>query len=336
MDELIIRVLGGAASSFEEERLKRWRETAQENEARFQEMAQVWALTAPEPLVPSWGPPDVETILQDGDEQGHEASVLPIRGGRGSSSGTLGRKRIHWRAIGLLAASVAALAFGIRVVGFSGPEPLATYRATQGQSLTVTLGDGSYARLADGSVLQEWSVDGRREVSLEGRGFFAVARDENRPFIVRAGGGEVRVLGTRFQVVAEGRDVETVVVEGLVQLTGDGGSVEVPAGSLARIRDGQSPSVGEVEDVYGLLDWPDGILVFQGTPLSLAAREVSRHYGRTLQVTGSDLENRRVTAWFQGEPFEAVAESLCLVTEALCRSVDTGVSMGLEGESGGM
>ena len=58
-----------------------------------------------------------------------------------------------WRAAGLLAASVATLAIGLRVVAFAGPEPMATYLAAGDGSQTVTLSDGSYARLAQGSRL---------------------------------------------------------------------------------------------------------------------------------------------------------------------------------------
>jgi transmembrane sensor len=228
---------------------------------------------------------------------------------------------------GLLAASVAAVGFGVQLWNPSGPGPVAVHQAAQGGSLTVTLSDGSFVRLAEGSTLQEWNAEGRREVSLDGRAFFAVARDEARPFVVRAGAGEVRVLGTRFQVKTEGDEVETVVVEGLVGMSNSEGSVEVPAGHLARMGAQGIPTAREVDDVYAFLNWREGILVFHATPLAQVAEEVSRQYGRTLRVEGSGLSQRRVTAWFEGETFDAVAESLCVVTKAVCRTDGEGVSM---------
>lgn len=325
VDELIINVLSESASPFDQGRLRRWREAAPENEEYFQEVVRVWALTAPEPVAPASGPPPVQEILA-------EASI-PFPTGT-AHKGAPGRRTHPWIVAGLLAASLAGVGLGIQVFGPGGPTPRAIYRAAEGEPLTVTLSDGSFVRLAPGSNLREWESEGTREVSLEGRGFFAVARDETRPFIVRAGQGEIRVLGTRFQVAVEGNEVETSVVEGLVRVSNDKGSVEVPAGSVATLFPEESPSAREVDDVLGLLDWPGGVLVFQATPLSRVVAEVSRHYGRTLRIHTDSLGQRRVTAWFQDEPFEAVAESLCIVTEAACRVEGEGVAMGIAGEGG--
>lgn len=322
MDELIIRVLSGSASSFEVERLERWREESPENERTYQEALQVWGLTTPEAVVPASGPPPVEEVLERAARE--RGVVLPLRRSRPRA----------WAALGLLAASVAALALGIGVVGNRGPEVLATHDAAGTASTTVALADGSFVRLAPGSRLREWAGEETRDVSLEGKAFFAVARDETRPFVVHAGGGTVEVLGTRFQVDTGEDFSETVVVEGLVRVTNGRGSVEVPAGSSARQERGREPTVQTEEDVYALLDWPNGTLVFQGTPLAQVAREVSRHYGLTLQPVGPELANRRITAWFQGEAFEDVAESLCLVTEAVCTPSDTGIVMQLQEGAG--
>lgn len=320
VDNLIIQVLSGNASPFEEERLKRWRETTAENEEYYQEMAGVWSLTTPEAVIPTSGPPAVEEILA-------AAPVFLDRKGN-HRRGIKGRPWMSW---GLLAASLAAVGFGIQQVNLGGPDPLAIYETTQTESRTVTLEDGSFVRLAQGSTLREWEAEGQREVSLEGRAFFAVARDETRPFIVRAGAGEIRVLGTRFQVDTEGDEVGIVVVEGLVRVSNREGSADVPAGSASKMGSLEAPSVKNVENVFALMDWPEGILVFQATSLAQVAAEVSRHYGRALRVEDPDLSQRRVTAWFQGESFEEVAESLCLVTESDCRANERTVIMEMGG-----
>jgi ferric-dicitrate binding protein FerR (iron transport regulator) len=333
MDSLIIQVLNGSASPFEEERLRRWREEAPENEEYFQEMSAVWALTKPEPVVVRSGPPPVDVILEAGGDAPSGPSPIPETStspplafaGRDRPSLARGRGWMKW---GLLAASVAAVAIGVQAVGFGGPEPTAVYQVASGETTTFTLEDGSFVRLAEGARLREWAVEGRREVSLEGRAFFAVARDEDRPFSVKTSAGEIRVLGTRFQVDATERESETLVVEGLVRVSNEIGAVEVPAGSLARMRSSEVPTSEPLPDVYGLMNWPQGTLIFQGTPLSQVALEVSRQYGRSVEVTDSGLANRQVTAWFEGESFEIVTESLCLVTEALCSRSETGVTMG--------
>jgi ferric-dicitrate binding protein FerR (iron transport regulator) len=326
VDDLIIKVFHGTASPFEEERLKRWREETPDNEEYYHEMMQVWNLTSPEAVIPTSGPPDVKEILA--------AAPIPFEPKRVSSPIQPGRKPSAWLKWGLLAASVAAVGLGIQYVGIGEPQAVAVHEVSSDENLTVTLNDGSFVRLAAGSTLREWDVEGRREVSLEGRGFFAVTRDETRPFVVRAGPGEVRVLGTRFQVDATENEVATVVVEGLVRVSTADGSVEVSAGNMARMKHGESPLAEEVDDVFAFMDWPNGILVYQATPLAQVVEEVSRHYGRALRIEGPNLAQRRVTAWFQGEPFEAVAESLCIVTEAVCRPEGEGVTMETGGNEG--
>jgi transmembrane sensor len=347
VDDLIIRVLNGEASPFEAERLSRWKDESSENAAYYREMAQVWALTAPEPQDVVSSPPSAREIIRVADSEISETSggERPGRGQTpgqdpesrpqtGESSGGIRRHWPPWKAWGLLAASVAALALGIRATGAFGPDPLAEYLAPARQSQTVTLADGSLVRLAGGSRLQVWGEGEIREVSLEGRAFFAVTKDESRPFVVRVGAGEIRVLGTRFEVAEEETGTRTVVIEGLVAVSNPAGSVEVPAGSLARMSRGDPPVAEAVEDPWSLLDWPDGILVFQETPLSQVAAEVSHHFGRPILVSGSELGNRRITAWFQGESFDEVAEALCLVVDAACGQGDSGVTMRARGDAG--
>jgi transmembrane sensor len=213
---------------------------------------------------------------------------------------------------------------------------MATYEASGTESLTVTLGDGSFARLAQGSRMEEWAADGAREVSLEGKAFFAVSRNEERPFLVRTEGGRVRVLGTRFEVLQEGESLRVVVVEGRVAVSNEAGSVEVGAGEAAWIDGKEVPRAEAVQDLYAMLSWNDGFLVFQGTPLAQVAEEVARHYGRPLTVEENEVGQRRITAWFQGEPFEEVAQSLCLATGTVCTVVEDGIAIGTGLESGGV
>jgi transmembrane sensor len=330
VDELIIRVLNGEASPFEGERLTRWRDESPENAAHYREMVQLWTLTAPEPQDVDSPPPEVGVILEaarsaaGGTPEAEESG--PGQAPGGSVRGK-GRKWPPWKVWGLLAASVAGLALGIQATGFFGPGPLAEYLAPAHETKTVALQDGTLVRLAGGSRLQVWENESLRKVSLEGRAFFAVTRDETRPFVVSTGAGEVRVLGTRFEVAEEEGGIRTVVVEGLVAVSNRDGSVEVSAGSLARMQPGESPVAEAVEDPWSLLDWPDGILVFQGTPLSEVAEEVSRHFGRPVFVSGPELGARRITAWFQGESFDEVAEALCLVVGATCSQEESGMAI---------
>ncbi len=68
---------------------------------------------------------------------------------------------------------------------------------------TISLSDGSTVRLVSGSKLSYSDFSGaQRVVYLDGEGYFDVAKDTSKPFVVYAGQIKVLVLGTSFKVVS--------------------------------------------------------------------------------------------------------------------------------------
>ena len=130
--------------------------------------------------------------------------------------------------------------------------------------------------------------------------------------------GDTRVLGTRFEVSSRDDDFRVIVVEGRVAVTSTlGQSAEVAKGQVASLSTNGDFSVTTVDDVYALLDWADGMLLFQGTPLAQVAEEVSAHFGVTVSVQDG-LSARTLTAWFADESLDEVVESICLLVQAEC------------------
>jgi transmembrane sensor len=339
LDELIIQVLNGDAPPDAAERVRRWRADSEENELRYREMSQVWSLT--EPVAPSIAesPVDVSVILKAAeerrDDEGRRVEHRPAEGGDDTAVVPLSRARprvglgsgtLRW---GLaLAAGVAAVALGIRIGTLAPePDPLASYLAPDGSPSLLTLDDGTFVKLAAGSALDVLESEGERRVRLSGRAFFAVARETGRPFVVQSGAAQTRVLGTRFEVSETEREVRTIVLEGRVAVSNDQGSVNVPSGSLARAVEGLAPTSETPDDVYALLDWPGGLMLFQDTPLSQVALEVERRFGSEVRVEGVDLRALRISGTFEDQDFEDVVLALCETTGARCELTADGVSI---------
>jgi transmembrane sensor len=81
----------------------------------------------------------------------------------------------------------------------------------------VVLPDGSQVYLnRNSSVSYDKSFD-PRNINLKGEAYFSVVPGEN-PFIVNTSLGEVKVLGTEFDVKAEAEELEVEVEEGVVNL----------------------------------------------------------------------------------------------------------------------
>ncbi len=77
----------------------------------------------------------------------------------------------------------------------------ADYVSSRGERLEIRLADGSTVLLDADSALADDFSEGERQVRLlRGGAFFEVQHDPQHPFKVIAADGEVRVLGTRFEV----------------------------------------------------------------------------------------------------------------------------------------
>jgi len=328
VDELIIEVLAGNASPSRQEEVRRWRHASAENEARYQETRRLWRATEPATLAELPVPVDPGVIFAASERRrrgGGASDVIPLRPGAQQRSRL--PRTVGWSLAA--AAAVAAVALGISMrAPVPHVTPLATLTASAQAPRTVVLDDGSFARLAPGAELLVWDAPDERRVTLTGRAFFAVAHDATRPFVVDAGSAETRVLGTRFEVAASDGTVRTVVVDGRVALSNERGSVEVTGGSIATAEPGIPPTREVVGDVYALLDWGDGILLFQGTPLAQVASEVGRHFDRTVEVRGERLPGLRISGSFEDESFEEVVLALCETSGARCTLTSTGASIG--------
>jgi len=308
MDDLIQRYCAGELTDLELGRLRAWRKAAPENEARFNELVRLWELSGPGLTAGRSRPPAaLRSVLSEAERRrDHERRDSRYR------------MSLWWA----VAATVVLAAGGGWLVWreLDRPKPLAAAEFSTGEQETVTvaLNDGSFVRLGPKSRLAFTPHERRRDVWLDGRAYFAVARDPARPFQVRTRAGLATVLGTRFEVVVDREDMRLAVVEGRVSLAARGDRVEVGPGEVSHVRGQSPPSVMKVEDIHRLLDWPKGILVFQATPLPQVASELGRHFGVRVVLDTSKLGDRVVTAWFESEKLEVVLTTICRVTQTTC------------------
>ena len=111
------------------------------------------------------------------------------------------------------------------------------------RTIEVPLGSRSRLQLEDGTIVwlnagskfscQPGFSQKNRQVTLEGEGYFEVARNEKLPFIVNAKEIDVKVLGTKFNVKAYSDDQEIAVTlaEGSVNMI----DKAVPANSVIMV-----------------------------------------------------------------------------------------------------
>jgi transmembrane sensor len=324
MDEdILFRSLTGRATAAEESAVRAWREAARDNERQYRELGRLLQVSARADSLTRGRTkaPDSAVLIAAsepalGDPVGRQARPIA------------GRSWIPWVAGAAAAVLAAAVAWNLRgaaplPVGFRVSEFLTGH----GETATISLTDGTVVRLAERSKLKLRGDGGGREVALQGRAYFAVAKDRQRPFQIQTSAGEVAVVGTRFDLQAENEDLRLLVVEGQVRLSAGGGKAEVRAGEMGRLIKGTPVPVVRVPDVAGMVDWKGNFLAFQDTPLEEVAREIERQFGIGIEIRDARLAKRTLTGWFADWSREEVMEAVCGVANARCEMGETRIVM---------
>ncbi len=185
-----------------------------------------------------------------------------------------------------------------------------------GKRFTVTLEDGSRVTLDAGSRLaypKEFETE-VREVVLEGEGFFEIAPDTERPFIVRAYNARVRVLGTQFNIRAweSSQGIVVSVTEGKVFLESSADvsneGVVLTQGQMSILKDDGIPSEPVDVDAEKYLGWMHNEIVFQDTPLGDVLRQLERWYGLHFILSDPCLADERVSVHIRKTSVDDILE----------------------------
>ena len=110
------------------------------------------------------------------------------------------------------------------VIAFSeSKEPVQVIENSEASPQPFVLADGSRITLEPGSRLkfQQLTESPLRTVYLEGDGFFEIAHDKTRPFLVYTGAVVTKVLGTSFSIknTGDGETIDIIVKTGKVAVS---------------------------------------------------------------------------------------------------------------------
>lgn len=195
-----------------------------------------------------------------------------------------------------------------------------------GHRHSIVLSDGTKVQLNSGSQLTfPAEFKGKtREVFLKGEGFFEVAKNKEKPFIVKTEFLDMRVLGTSFNVSSyqDEQTVSTVLVEGKVAVQENG---KLFRGAKIELKPGQgcfynvnnfNSQVKDV-DVNDFVSWKDGLFRFKDQPLADVIGRVKKYYNKNIQIEGNDLPGTLISGKLVlSEDFEKVMNYLALTLEA--------------------
>ncbi len=157
-----------------------------------------------------------------------------------------------------------------------------TISTPRGGQYQVVLPDGSKVWLnASSSIRFPTAFIGKeRRVDITGEAYFEVARNKAMPFIVKANGSEIEVLGTHFNVMAYEDEgfLRTTLLEGAVKFTSNGNSAMLKPGQQSQLNiNGQMKVLDDV-DLEDVMAWKNGYFHFNGADFQATARQLSRWY----------------------------------------------------------
>lgn len=171
-----------------------------------------------------------------------------------------------------------------------------TLTVPRGGQFNIILPDGSHVWLNAASSLRfPTAFTGKqRVVELQGQGYFEVAKDVARPFIVKVNTTEVQVLGTRFDIMAyaDEKSLNTTLLEGAVRMKQGEFQQQLNPGQQAILDYASGRMSVRPVDVNEVVAWKTGFFEFDNAAITVIMRQLSRWYD--VEVSYSDNKSNRL------------------------------------------
>lgn len=289
MEELLAKYFAQEATKDEEDTVKQWRAESQENSKAFLEYKKVWSSAALEEK------PD--TVLLSSILHDTPPEVIP-----------LWNQKLFRIAVALI------IGMGI-IFSILMPAKEQPYGQVLTENTTFDLPDGSEVVVYRGGMLTLGSFESERKVSLTGKAYFDVKRDEDRPFTVKTKGALVQVLGTSFVVKSsvEEKVTEVLVESGKVALgynpeafIGKTMQVELTEGLMGELEIGKEGIRKRKIMDNNFLSWKTGVLSFRRDRLLDVAGTLEDVYDVEVLFANPALQNCRLTASFNQKKLDEV------------------------------
>lgn len=183
------------------------------------------------------------------------------------------------------------------------------YYTSSGERIDILLPDSSMVKLNSNSSLDYNQRNEQRNINLIGEAFFEVKRDENLPFVINTDYGEVKVLGTSFNVDLHDSVFNVFVKSGKVLvstnnkdriLSKDDHLKFNPKTKKSSLSKGNTSS----------LKWIENKLIFDGIQLSKALKKFERWYGVEFIISKDIDLDKKINASFNNVSLSEAVTSL--------------------------
>jgi len=285
-DALMIKVLEGDASKAEVEQFQNWLKEKPEHAQEYADFQKIWTTV---PTIAILEKLDIETDL---------ATV--------KNKVTVPAQVIETRIIRLSPLrKIAAVLMPLILMATA----LFFYFSPSDNKAPLVLSDGTKVWLYQDAKLDypaNFASD-TRSVKLKGEAFFEVAKDATKPFIIQAGGIDIKVIGTSFNVQSAATTTNVIVNTGKVQLINRAAPqnlVELTKGEKGTFEQGILDETINTNKNYR--SWQTGNFEFDGTILiDGVLQQLSKYYG-PIELNTATNQDCLLEAKFEQEELSTV------------------------------
>lgn len=145
---------------------------------------------------------------------------------------------------------------------------------------------------------------------MDGEAYFIIKKAASQPFIVHTPNGDIRVLGTEFNVNTYNRGItKASLVQGAIAFKKGTDSVRLRPGTEV-VAEGDQHRITDFEKEV-TLSWMNGIFFFHNAPLSEIADMINRWFDVPVVIDNPELASQLFTGNLdKSRPLEAFLQLL--------------------------
>ena len=197
---------------------------------------------------------------------------------------------------------VMVLAAGLAYWFRNKAEELVVASAAHGQVREMLLPDGTKVWLNQSSVLKyPRAFEGKeRHVYLDGEAYFEVSANKNKPFYVHTSKGEIKVLGTHFNLEAySNADVfKTSLFEGKVRVRVKGNNIYLKPDQMVCYHKNGKIHLETIHD-YDQYRWREGLICIKSAKFKDIMKTFTKYFGDSIVVQNKEVEHYKYTGKFR-------------------------------------
>ncbi len=174
----------------------------------------------------------------------------------------------------------------------------------------IVLPDGSTITLNQNSSISYntffWSLN--RNINLTGQAYFDV--EKGNTFKVSTRNGEVKVLGTEFDIVESKDKFEVFCFEGKVAVKSNEEAEVFLAAGMATVLENKTLSRPFTFNMEKIAAWKNGLFYFEKESLSSVFLNIENHYKVDI-IINTSIEDKDFSGVFKKGDIETVMEIVC-------------------------